>query len=318
MGNTIWKSKTRSFQWCIGCLSNFLSEHNKNLGESYMGKTPLFEVLTNTEYICPPIGPLNHAHHGANSTALLPGCMWNRMLCVCCSGVGGRLIWNWLSWDQLITQSIPPWFLFEVLSPQIGPLSHLLLPKLSTLVDCWLRWMAQHLQAFCMLLATHRYHIVVIPLSSSNCRHPIAILEAPQLSSSTVLPMAAAVASSLLPLPLPLLFPSPSLPLPSSPSLSTYIDVVQSSMFNCHPWIAAVVFINIFTIDGSSIIGIAISITVTIAIAIAIAFAVFAIAVVAIIAVNLLLNLEAARQGRSVLFSDEQKLLFKGSKKGFA
>jgi hypothetical protein len=37
-----------------------------------------------------------------------------------------------------------------------------------------------------------------------------------------------------------------------------------------------------------------------------------------ILAVSLLLNLEAARQGRSVLFSDEQKLLFKGRKKGFA
>jgi hypothetical protein len=34
-------------------------------------------------------------------------------------------------------------------------------------------------------------------------------------------------------------------------------------------------------------------------------------------AVSLLLNLEAARQGRSVLFSDEQKLLFKGGEKGF-
>jgi hypothetical protein len=33
-------------------------------------------------------------------------------------------------------------------------------------------------------------------------------------------------------------------------------------------------------------------------------------------AVSLLLNLEAARQGRSVLFSGEQKLLFKGWKKG--
>jgi hypothetical protein len=31
-----------------------------------------------------------------------------------------------------------------------------------------------------------------------------------------------------------------------------------------------------------------------------------------------LLNLEAAQQGRSMLFSDEQKLLFKGDKKGFA
>ncbi len=34
-------------------------------------------------------------------------------------------------------------------------------------------------------------------------------------------------------------------------------------------------------------------------------------------AVSFLLNLEAARQGRSVLFSDEQKLLFEGGKKGF-
>jgi hypothetical protein len=34
-------------------------------------------------------------------------------------------------------------------------------------------------------------------------------------------------------------------------------------------------------------------------------------------AVSLLLNLEAARQGRSVLFSDEQKLLFEGGKEEF-
>jgi hypothetical protein len=34
-------------------------------------------------------------------------------------------------------------------------------------------------------------------------------------------------------------------------------------------------------------------------------------------AVSLLLNLGAAGQGRSMLFSDEQKLLFKGWKKGF-
>jgi hypothetical protein len=35
-------------------------------------------------------------------------------------------------------------------------------------------------------------------------------------------------------------------------------------------------------------------------------------------AVSFLFNLEAARQGRSVLFSDEQKLLFEGGKQGFA
>jgi hypothetical protein len=34
--------------------------------------------------------------------------------------------------------------------------------------------------------------------------------------------------------------------------------------------------------------------------------------------VSLLLNQEAAQQGRSVLFSDEQKVLFEGRKKGFA
>jgi hypothetical protein len=34
-------------------------------------------------------------------------------------------------------------------------------------------------------------------------------------------------------------------------------------------------------------------------------------------AISLLLNLGAAQQGKSVLFSDEQKLLFEGWKKGF-
>jgi hypothetical protein len=42
--------------------------------------------------------------------------------------------------------------------------------------------MAQHLQAFCMSLATHRHHIVVVPSSSSNRRHPIAVLESPSPS----------------------------------------------------------------------------------------------------------------------------------------
>jgi hypothetical protein len=37
-----------------------------------------------------------------------------------------------------------------------------------------------------------------------------------------------------------------------------------------------------------------------------------------ILAISLLLNLEAAQQVRSVLFSDEQKLLFEGRKKGYA
>jgi hypothetical protein len=128
-------------------------------------ETPLFAILTDTEYVCPPIGPLSYAHHGADSTALLPGCMQNRFPCVCHSGVGRRLIWNWLSGDELIsTQSISPWLLSEVLSPQIAPLSCLLLPKLSTLVYCCLGSVTQHLQAFCILLATHCHHILFVPV----------------------------------------------------------------------------------------------------------------------------------------------------------
>ncbi len=143
-----------------------------------------------------------------------------------------------MSEDQLIsTQSIPPRLLSEVISPKIAPLSRLLLPELSTLVDCCLRWMAQHLQAICKLLATHRHHIVVVPLLLSNCRCPIAVLEAPQSSSSTVSPMAAAAASLLLlsPLPLPFLSPSSPLPLSSLPSSMTYINVVPSLTSNRHP-----------------------------------------------------------------------------------
>ncbi len=137
---------------------------------------------------------------------------------------------------MISTQSIPPRLLSEVLFPQIAPLSRLLLPKLSTLVDCCLRWVVQHLQAFCKLLATHHHHIVVVPLLSSNRRRPIAVLKAPQLSSSTVVPTAAA-ASLLLPSPLPSPFPSPSPPLPSSssPSSMTYINVVPSLTSNRHP-----------------------------------------------------------------------------------
>jgi hypothetical protein len=59
-----------------------------------MGQTPLFKVLTDTEYVCPPFGPLNHAHHGANSAALLPGRMQNRAPWVCRSGVVMENVWK--------------------------------------------------------------------------------------------------------------------------------------------------------------------------------------------------------------------------------
>ncbi len=126
-----------------------------------------------------------HAYHCADSAALLPGCMRNRFPCVCRTEVGGRLIWNQLSGDQLIsTQSIPPQLFSEVLSPQITLFSHLLLPKLSLLVDCCLGWVAQHLQVFCIFLATHHHHIVAVPLLLSNPHCPITVLESLLLSSS--------------------------------------------------------------------------------------------------------------------------------------
>jgi hypothetical protein len=84
-----------------------------------------------------------------------------------------------IEWGSISTQSIPPRLISEFPSPQIAHLSCLILPKLSTLVDCCLGWIVQHLQAFCMLLATHRHHIVAVPSLLSNRRRPIAILKSP-------------------------------------------------------------------------------------------------------------------------------------------
>ncbi len=117
MTNTIWKSKTRSFQQYMGCLSKFLSEHNKKWNEIFMGQTPLFAILTNTEYISPPIGPFNHAHHGAISAALLWGCIQNRFLWICCSGVGERFEINWSPLNQFHLHSLPRFY------PPKSPLS---------------------------------------------------------------------------------------------------------------------------------------------------------------------------------------------------
>ncbi len=41
-----------------------------------------------------------HAYHDTNSAAELLRRMRNRFSCVCCSGAGRRLIWNWLCGDQ--------------------------------------------------------------------------------------------------------------------------------------------------------------------------------------------------------------------------
>ncbi len=66
---------------------------------------------------------LQHAYHGADSAALLPGRMRNRLWCLFCSGVGGKLVWNWSSGDEMIsTQLLPPWPFSVLPSPQIVPL----------------------------------------------------------------------------------------------------------------------------------------------------------------------------------------------------
>ncbi len=118
---------------------------------------------------------------------------------------------------MISTQSIPPRLVYEVLSPQIAHLSCLLLPKLSTLVDCFLGWVVQHLQAFFMSLAAHCHHIIVVPLLLSDCRCPNAILKMLQSSPLTLPLLAVAAASSPSPSPSPLLLLSS--PLPSLPSL---------------------------------------------------------------------------------------------------
>jgi hypothetical protein len=52
---------------------------------------------------------LQHAYHGTDSPALLPGSMRNRFPCVCHSGMCGKLIWNHSSGDEVIfTQLLPP------------------------------------------------------------------------------------------------------------------------------------------------------------------------------------------------------------------
>ncbi len=84
-----------------------------------------------------------------------------------------------IEWKSISTQSIQTQLISKFLPPQIAHLSRLILPKLSTIVDCCLGWMAHHLQAFCLLLATHRHHIVAVPSSSSNRRRPIAVLKLP-------------------------------------------------------------------------------------------------------------------------------------------
>ncbi len=169
MKNTIWKSKTRSFQWYIGFLSNFLSEHNEKWSESFMGQTPLFAILTDTEYICPLIGPLNHAHHGANSAALLPGCMRNSVHLPLWGGQ--RVVLKMIEWrsnDLHSINSISTHFWVSI--PPNHP-SFLSPPPQTVHISWLLPWIGG--AALASIL-----HVAGCP-SPSHCRHPIVVVQLP-------------------------------------------------------------------------------------------------------------------------------------------
>jgi hypothetical protein len=118
------------------CLSKFSREHYENLGRSYLVRIPPPEKLNNWQLTFLFFIVNKCAYHGANSAALLPESMQNRFPCVYRPGVGGRLIWIWLSGYQWIsTQSIPPRLFSEVLSPK-SPLS-----LVSSSPNCHISWL---------------------------------------------------------------------------------------------------------------------------------------------------------------------------------
>ncbi len=144
-----------------------------------MGQTPHFWGTDRywIRYVCPPIRPLNHAHNGANSAALLPGCMWNMAPCVCRSGVGRRSIWNQLSGDQLIsTQSIPPRLSLRFYPPKL-PLS-----LVSSSPNCP-HWLIVAFNGWCSTCKHSAccWPPIAITSSSSHCCPPIAIVLLPSL-----------------------------------------------------------------------------------------------------------------------------------------
>ena len=70
------------------------------------------------------------------------------------------IIWRSSDLHQIASSSLS-YYVYVILSPKILLLSLLLFPKLSTLVDCCLRWAAQRMRALCMSMAAHHHHVVV-------------------------------------------------------------------------------------------------------------------------------------------------------------
>ncbi len=105
MKKTLWKSLTRSFWRYMGCLSKFLSEHYEKLSTSSMGWTPPPKRLTNWHFSFLFFIVIKHAHHGADSAALLPGHMWNRIPCVFATRGCAE---SWFGIDQVEMKWSPP------------------------------------------------------------------------------------------------------------------------------------------------------------------------------------------------------------------
>ena len=95
---------------------------------------------------------------------------------------GGRnvgveaILWS-SNYNDSSTNLPPPRPSSDVPSPKIAPLSHLLLPQQSPLVDCCLGRAAQRSRASCLPLYAHHHHIIIIikALSSSSSSSIIVV-----------------------------------------------------------------------------------------------------------------------------------------------
>ncbi len=72
-GKAVNKHEENHLKYLV-CLNNILPEHYKTLCESYMSQIPLPTAWSTFLFFI----IIKHAHHGAHSTAYLPGHMWNR------------------------------------------------------------------------------------------------------------------------------------------------------------------------------------------------------------------------------------------------
>ena len=102
--------------------------------------------------------------------------------CMCLLLWGGQkvgveaILWSSNSNDS--TDLPPPRPFSDVPSPKIAPLSRLLLPQQSPLVDCCLGQVAQRSRASCLSLYAHHHPIIIIikALSSSSLSSSIIVV----------------------------------------------------------------------------------------------------------------------------------------------